>query len=261
MLDPVAIMNLPTVGRSTRETTCRMRSISSLPITLRTWHKWAALILGLQMMIWCVSGLYMVAVDIDFIHGDSLVRAERPAPATGEPLLPIASITARYPDIRGLTLRVMADTRTPVYELATGDGIVLLNAADGGLLSPLPQPRIESLARTYYTGRGTIRAIERLGTVPVEIRGRPAGLWRVEFDDRFATTLYLDAQSGSLVTRRHRYWRIFDAFWMLHVMDYGYERDDVNNTLLRTVAVASLAIAVTGVWLLFYSFRSRRRRA
>ncbi len=43
-------------------------------VIARTLHKWLGLIVGLQVLIWLASGLYMVVVDIDFIHGDPLVK-------------------------------------------------------------------------------------------------------------------------------------------------------------------------------------------
>ena len=45
---------------------------------LSRWlHKWLSIVIGVQALIWAISGFYMVAVDIDFIHGDSLVRNNR----------------------------------------------------------------------------------------------------------------------------------------------------------------------------------------
>ena len=227
---------------------------------LRTWHKWLALIIGLQVLIWCVSGLYMVAADIDFIHGDSLVRNERPPLTHTDQIVSIAALRAQHPGLTGARLRTLADTRLPVYELRTSGRPILIDAITGDVLSPLPQPRIRELARTYYSGAGQIVGAQLLDHAPVEIRGRPAHLWRVDFDGWLNTSFYLDPDTGALVTRRHRLWRIFDAFWMLHIMDYGYERDDMNNLLLRIVSAAGVTFGVTGVWLLFYSFRSRRVR-
>ena len=40
----------------------------------RRVHKWLALIVGVQALMWVMSGFYMVVVDLDFIHGDPLVR-------------------------------------------------------------------------------------------------------------------------------------------------------------------------------------------
>ena len=44
------------------------------PVIARKAHKWLTLIIGIQALLWMVSGAYMAVVDIDFIHGDPLVR-------------------------------------------------------------------------------------------------------------------------------------------------------------------------------------------
>ena len=44
----------------------------------RTLHKWLMLFLGLQFVIWSVTGTYMVFMHIDYIHGDSLISNPQP---------------------------------------------------------------------------------------------------------------------------------------------------------------------------------------
>jgi len=227
---------------------------------LRTWHKWLALVLGLQVAVWCVSGLYMVSFDIDFIRGLPLVREHKTKLPADAPLTPFSSIAGRYADVTGATLRTLPDSNEPVYELSTREGRVLVDAVSGAQRSPLPQARIEALARTYYAGKGQIERIELIATAPVEIRGRALPVWRIDFDDALATSFYVAPDTGALITRRHRYWRLFDTFWMLHIMDYGYERDDMNNLLLRFASAAGVVFGVTGLWLLFFSFRRRAAR-
>ena len=82
-------------------------------------------------------------------------------------------------------------------------------------------------------------------------------LWQVRFADRGDTTLYLSPETGELLAKRHSLWRWFDFLWMFHIMDYE-ARTDVNNTLLRVSAAVCLLFALSGVWLLFYSFSKRR---
>jgi uncharacterized iron-regulated membrane protein len=224
---------------------------------LRTWHKWLGLILGLQVAIWCLSGLYMVSFDIDFIRGLPLVREHESHLPADARLTPLSSITGRYAEATGVTLRTLPDSRAPVYELSTRQGRVLVDAVSGVQLSPLPQARIEALARMYYAGDGEIGRTELITAAPVEIRGREPPVWRIDFDDALATSFYVDPDTGALITRRHRYWRLFDTFWMLHIMDYGYERDDMNNLLLRFASAAGVVFGLTGLWLLFFSFRRR----
>ncbi len=54
-------------------------------VIARKAHKWLGLLIGVQVVIWSVSGLYMTAVHIDTIHGDHLVRTKTPESAVASP--------------------------------------------------------------------------------------------------------------------------------------------------------------------------------
>lgn len=228
----------------------------------RVAHKWLALIVGLQLVLWTVSGFYMVVVDLDFIHGDSLVRNERPQLVLPERMVSVAELRRRHPGIQDMVLRALPDDGAPAFEVSTAAGTKLVDAVSGKELSPFPEARIVSLARAYYAGDGAVESAALLtdaSTKPSELQEALLPMWRVDFDDRFATTLYLHPETGRLVTRRHRFWRWFDFLWSLHIMDYT-TRTDVNNPLLRVATVLGLVTAATGVWLMFYSFGFLQRR-
>ena len=94
---------------------------------------------------------------------------------------------------------------------------------------------------------------------PQEVRSRPAPIWRVEFEGWAHPTLYFSNDTGDLLAKRHDFWRVFDFVWMFHIMDYE-GRENVNNILLRLATWLAVASSATGAWLLFYSFRRRRRK-
>lgn len=228
----------------------------------RTTHKWLALIVGVQLVLWTASGFYMVVVNLDFIHGDTLVRNERPPLTLQDAVFPLAQVRRQYPDIHGVVLRALPDDGAPVYEVATAAGAVLVDAASGRKLSPLPEQRVRALAQAHYAGSGSLARSSRLvdeDSKPMELQELPLPLWRVDFDDGLETSLYLHPDTGRLVTRRHRFWRWFDFLWSLHIMDYG-QRTDVNNRLLRFATALGVAAAATGLWLVFFSFGFLQRR-
>jgi uncharacterized iron-regulated membrane protein len=229
----------------------------TLSLLSRTLHKWLALFVGLQLVLWMLSGFYMVVVDLDFIHGDTLVRNVR-VPLTGElPQTAFSDVARRYANVTAVSLRALPGFAAPVYEVTTGGRKVLVDAADGRQLSPLPDGRIRDLARQYYAGDGQLVAVNLLERdAPLEIQGRPLPLWRADFGDWLETSLYIHPDTGALVTRRHRLWRWFDFLWMLHIMDFD-TRTDTNNGLLRATTVAGLVTVVSGGWLLYFSFRRK----
>ena len=63
-------------------------------------------------------------------------------------------------------------------------------------------------------------------------------MWRVDFDDSRHTTIYVSPQTGKVVGRRNTIWRVYDFFWMLHIMDYS-ARDNFNNPLVVTAAIVA----------------------
>lgn len=223
----------------------------------RTLHKWLGLFVGLQLVLWMLSGFYMVVVDLDFIHGDPLVRNVRVPIASELPGTEFGDVAHRYANVTQVSLRALPGFAGPVYEVTTNGRQVLVDAADGRQLSPLANGRIRELARQYYAGNAKLvrlSLIER--DAPLEIQSRPLPLWRADFDDWLETSLYVHADSGALVTRRHRFWRWFDFLWMFHIMDFD-TRTDMNNGLLRATTVAGLITVMSGVWLLYFSFRRK----
>ncbi len=90
-------------------------------VIARTLHKWLGLLVGLQILIWLASGLYMVVVDIDFIHGDSLVKnMQQTVVVSQTPGLDIAALRTKYPDTTQIDVKpVMGET---FYSVTTANG-------------------------------------------------------------------------------------------------------------------------------------------
>jgi uncharacterized iron-regulated membrane protein len=236
-------------------------------VIARNLHKWFGLLVGLQLLIWLGSGLYMVAVDIDFIHGDPLVRNMQQAVTLPDAPAPgVNNLRAKYPDATRIGLiPVMGKTH---YSVITPTQRYLLDPISGRVISPLDEQTARQIAKYHFNGDVSaddlggddpiIRATLIESNPPMEIQTRRLPLWRIDFDDRFSTSFYIDPYTGALATRRHQYWRIFDFMWMLHIMDYE-ERADAHNPLLVTAQVTGLIFTLTGIWLLLYSFNQRRK--
>jgi len=221
----------------------------------RRAHRWIALVVGVQALLWMLSGLYMTAIPIELIHGDHLAHVE------AEPLSEVAVradtsvLSERYPDLTGFRLKqLMGQT---VYELHQGGKTTLVDSTTGVELPRWTSIRRDSWRRRSYRGDGTIQSMHLLEEAPSEVAKRPVPLWQANFSDRGHTTLYLSATTGELLARRHSFWRLYDFLWMFHIMDYE-TRSNVNNGLMRVAASVGLLFAISGIWLLIYSFRKRK---
>jgi uncharacterized iron-regulated membrane protein len=222
----------------------------------RKIHKWIALIVGIQLFLWALSGFYMVAVNIDIIHGDMLIKnVQQNISHTDRLHAPLERLAILHPDAQSITLKAMMGR--PVYQI-TGETTLLLDAVNGRQLSPLDEQTATQIASYHYAGEGAVRRVEFLeSNPPTELQERSLPLWRVDFDDVWNSSFYIDPHTGEFTTRRHTLWRVFDFLWMLHVMDYD-EREDINNTVLRVFSVLGTFLGLTGVWMLYFSFRKNR---
>ncbi|WP_024891987.1 2Fe-2S iron-sulfur cluster binding domain-containing protein [Luteimonas huabeiensis] len=217
---------------------------------MRRLHKWIGLLVAAQFVLWMVSGLMMAWLDHDRVQGHTW-RAHPAEPAAWpRDALPAAQVLAAGGDVRGVASAWLG--ATPVYEVSDAAGTRLVDARSGLPLA-LDSERVARLAQASYTGPGlpgTPQLVERT----LEARGHQGPFWRVDFSDAEDTTVYLSAQTGRVLVHRNRTWRLFDIFWMLHIMDYT-GRSDFNNPLVVMAGIGGLWMSLSGVWLLVVSFR------
>ncbi|MEG8219874.1 PepSY domain-containing protein [Sphingomonas sp. HH69] len=227
------------------------------PLIVRRTHKWIALFIGIQVVLWTLTGFYMVVVHIDTIHGDDLVRAPVARPYDVAALVPPSYVVTAAPGASEVRLQRLLDQ--PVWRAQTPDGPLLFDAKTGKRMAALTEREVSAIARGIFTGKGDIVAIRLLTQAPLEMQSRKPPYWQVEFAGWNRPTLYISPITGELISRRHLLWRVFDFAWMLHIMDYE-NRTDVNNPLLRVATWSAFAMALSGAWLLVWSFPGRRKR-
>ena len=215
----------------------------------RKYHRYLMLFLGVQFVIWTVSGAYMVIFDIDYIHGDSLIQNHQTKINPEKINYSLSTLTQDYPNPQHITLGTFINRE--VYRFKQGDTQFMLDANTGLQLSPLDKGAAVAMAKHEYSGSGQVLDVELItGNPPFELSRRYLPAWRVNFNDFGSPSLYISAQTGQLVTKRHEFWRTFDLMFSLHVMDY--EEEDPSNWLLFWVVLFSLVSAILGLVLTYF---------
>lgn len=216
----------------------------------RKYHKWLMAFVGLQFVIWSVSGTYMVYFDIDYIHGDTLVKNAQHKIEPQQVRFPLQTLLQQYPEARHIALEVLLGR--VVYRFVLDDEKYLVDASSGEMLSPLSQDIAEQLARAHYTGTGTISSVELLiEQAPFELNPAALPAWRVNFADMGAPAIYISARTGQLVGKRHDYWRLFDWMFRFHVMDYD-DGGDIDNLFLFVFSSLSILATLFGMVLVYF---------
>jgi Na+-transporting NADH:ubiquinone oxidoreductase subunit F len=223
---------------------------------LKKLHKWISLLIGLQVLLWLLSGLVISLLDPAKVSGQLWMSPAQdgqqalPDGAFLEPgQLPVEHLNGAL----GVELTVINDE--PVYRIRHVSSDMLLDAIDGAVLTT-GSAAAEKLALRDFGGNGEIIAVTPGVAPDLETRDSSGEYWRVEFSDDASTSIYISASSGEILERRNSYWRAHDFFWMLHIMDYSV-RKNFNSPLVITVALVSLWLGISGFILLFGSFGRR----
>jgi len=226
-----------------------------LRVFIRKAHRWLGLIIGLQVLFWVSGGLLMSSFPIEQVHGDHLKKELTPAKLDMNKLYSLAAVVESS-NLNVIETRIKMGFYGPQYRLMDSEQkFHFFDALSGKVLPPLNETQAIEIAQAQYAGSAAVFSSEMITDNSTEYRKRlPA--WRVEFDDSESSTLYIAMDNGQLTSVRNSMWRVFDFFWMLHIMDYE-ERDDFNNWLLIISAAIALLFTLSGGYLVVKSFKRK----
>jgi uncharacterized iron-regulated membrane protein len=215
-------------------------------------HLWIGVVVGIQLLLWTASGLFMTSNAIEEVRGTTLRREVPPVPlATLGPVLPPEAVLTSAVERAELTELL----GRPVYKLTAGEKNWLVDArtAKDWVIS---REDALAIAGAEVTLQPPLTAAPVSDPPPLELR-RPGGAWVV--GDAANTHVYI-GKAGEVMAVRTDLWRWFDFAWGLHILD-PKEREDTHHPILIASAALSVISVLSGFVLLWVRFRPRRRRA
>ncbi|GLX84057.1 hypothetical protein tloyanaT_03090 [Thalassotalea loyana] len=231
--------------------------------TARKYHKWLMAFVGIQFLFWSITGMYMVIMDIHYIHGESLAKSKKAGIDLESVDYSIAELVVDYPEAR--QVRLIQSRGKPLYSFINGEhGKVVIDAETGAVQALVDEIKAKEIAQYHYAMNhkiDSIRLIKSATNMPAELSPRHLPAWRVTFEQFATPTFYISQQTGALVAKRHDYWRLFDWMWRFHIMDYD-DGENVSNWFLFLVATLGLMATITGVILTYFRvFTSTKKGA
>jgi hypothetical protein len=222
-------------------------------------HKWLALIIGAQLLIWFTSGVIMSFLPIDKVRGEHLVdRDSVVAVPAGIALAPPQRIIAQAgAPVEAMTWH-MLDGRA-VAEVTTAKGVRLFDAATGAALPQVDAKLARKIAETAW--KAVDKPKSKASFVTKESPEYRAALpaWRIAFADPDHTSIFVARDTGHITAVRTGTWRLYDFFWSLHIMDWK-NHENFNTWWLLAFAIGGLLLGLAGTALLIMRWPIRRRR-
>lgn len=215
---------------------------------IRRLHLWVGLFLGVQFLLWMLSGAVMSWFHMSLVRGETAAFSSPPRELQVSTYASPGGVIVQVDGATSVELRSFLERA--VYEVRGAEGPVLFDASTGDRISPIPEDLARAVAERDFIGDGELQSIELVSDPPPEYRGSPP-VWRADFDDALNTRLYISPDTGAVTARRNDVWRVYDFFWMLHIMDYG-AREDTNNALVRVASTIGFVFAVSGLFMLVF---------
>lgn len=222
---------------------------------VRKLHKWLGLLIGIQLLVWLLSGLVMSIIDQSIAGG-------RSSQVVAEPLHPLSELgeivsprALRLPQSEIIELRLASLMGGPVFRVELVDQVLLFDATTGEEIS-IDKQRARQLAAASYGGDGEVIGQQWLREGSEALNGLPGPLWRVDFDDALHTRVFVDGADGAVIAHRNKRSSLMDFLLMLHFMDY-LQLGSFNNPQIILFAFLTLWLSLSGLLLLLVSFNRR----
>jgi len=233
---------------------------------VRKIHKWASLLVGLQVIIWIISGLTFNVIDHEKARGNTYRQTTMAAQIIKEnkDLLPVERILKSYPDT--IELNQINLLSKPYYLLTKKQGLYrhlassyhIINAITGALIL-VDEQLATAIAKANYNGPGKIKSIA-LSALPISDFPRHKNpSWQINFTDDLETSVYVEQGSGHIVGHSNSNKRFADFFFMLHFMDYG-RAGNFNTVQMILFAFITLWLTLSGLIWTIHMLRKGRYR-
>ncbi len=218
---------------------------------IRSLHRYLGVFLGIQFLMWTLSGLYFSWTNIDEIHGDHFKREVIPVQFKDLKL----GVIPKEKEITSLQLRELANE--PYYWINNKE---LIHAETGVVKNSITEEEALVIASKYIKQELKVTGIVKIESVGKhhEYRGRPLPAFVINYDHPDRLKAYISIKDGVFQRVRHKSWRWFDFLWMTHTMDYQ-GRDDFNTLTLRVFSLLGLITVLSGFVLWIISSPSIRK--
>jgi hypothetical protein len=208
-------------------------------------HKWLALIVGVQILFWVGSGAFFAVFPIAQVRSEHRIAAQPHVMLSPAALRAPAEMAALLPEA---PLRLTYENDAIGHPVAVAEfperRPILIDLADWRVASPLSAEAAQVIAAAHLADSPRVREARLVTEETPEYRGLlPA--WRIAFADAEGLAVYVAVDTGRVTARRSDLWRVYDALWALHIMDWR-DHENFNNGLLILASFLALVVVLSG---------------
>jgi uncharacterized iron-regulated membrane protein len=229
---------------------------------LRTWykiHKWTAIVTGLALVMWLVTGLAMNWERLFPYpqHTPAIIDIQAATLSPAEAVARLDQALGESPEIAWVTVRPLLNK--VVYEIETGQGHIYLIDAAGGELFEITPELAGQLAVAAMPNPAPIGGVDRVDRNTIAYFFGPVPAYRVTFADSAGTRAYVaiapnpiwNARTGEVHfdTRWSRARGLLESMHTFVSLRVITDKGRVITLLLWLATLATLFMALVGFYL------------
>lgn len=246
----------------------------NLKRSIRKYHRYLGLIIGIQFLFWTLGGLYFSWTNIEEIRGNTLKKeasyfSNDLQIAKLSPHLDSLEQLGVMDSIKSLKLTTLLNHQAVLITYFTSnkqiakENRLLIDLSINKAIQEVSPELAGKIAQNSMKNPVEIVSTQFLSKDDInshhEFRSGVLPAYVVHMNTKSNLHIYIDAKSGEVLKYRTQKWRIFDFLWMTHTMDYA-GRDNLNNWLLRAFSILGLLTILSGFTLYFNTSRWFRKK-
>jgi ferredoxin len=246
-------------------------------------HRWLALFVGLQLLLWIVSGLLLNLVDEEFFDANGHRQFSSPkalsqsftsdededeneAQSSALSISPLGALLATLPKQTFITVELLSLFNSPVYKIISqvSPGNVQTQRithyywADSLTPVMLSIKEIKQLAiQSYRADPQQLDSVKRIAEPTLLAQGDTGfnitePVYQILVDDAAKTRIYINGASGDILGHKNSRSDLKDWLFILHFMDYNPGNGlSFNHFWIQGIALLSLLLGLSGTALLY----------
>jgi len=216
----------------------------------RKLHKWLALLVAAQVLIWAVTGILFGFVDSSNVYrnktSEGFTKGVIDAPFTIDMRKVINDLTAEQQGLAIKKVSTFSLFNNHYLHLSTNKGDFYLGNDNKAL--KISSEMAMRIANRSYVGPGALLSSEKVGNE-----------WVVSYADELETNVIISASSGKVIKHYNSHTAFSELLKLLHFMDYRNEHK-FDHWWLQIVAMLSLLLSLTGCYWVYELLKVRVKR-
>lgn len=233
---------------------------------IRQLHKFFGLIIGIQLMLWTVTGVYFNTMDNQVVSGN-ITKANSPELNVEAPTKTILNnilATTKNNSVINISFYALLNNNVVKIDTLSNSLFYLYTSQSYTKLTVDEQLATRIALQSYKSPTNSvieIISVDKLLGANSDLPQNQQALYKVNFSDRWHTRVYVDALSGQVLRHYNNDTWLRDMAFMLHFMDYQ-RLGNFNHWLIITAAILSVSLVVSGMfWLVFLWRKGYYRRS